>query len=78
MQVGADMLRNARDGESRAWSNPQTGNSGVITILRSYKRGNLPCRDTKVNSQLKERNISYVLQSVRWPTAVGNSAPSNS
>jgi surface antigen len=61
MQVGADMLRNAKDGESRPWSNPQTGHSGVITILRSYKRGNLPCRDTKVNSQLKERNISYVL-----------------
>jgi surface antigen len=55
------MLRNAKDGESRPWSNPQTGNSGVITILRSYKRGNLPCRDTKVDSQLKERNISYVL-----------------
>src|SRR3954465_9518334 len=37
--VGADMLRNASDGESRPWSNPQTGNSGTITILRSYKRG---------------------------------------
>ena len=61
MQVGADMLRNAKDGESRPWSNPQTGHSGVITILRSYKRGNLPCRDTEVNSQLKERNIVYVL-----------------
>jgi surface antigen len=61
MQVGADMLRNAPDGESRPWSNPQTGNSGTITILRSYKRGNLPCRDAQVNSQLKERNVVYVL-----------------
>ena len=61
MRVGADMLRNAPDGESRPWSNPQTGHSGTITMLRSYKRGDLPCRDAKVNSQLKERNVVYVL-----------------
>jgi len=61
MQVGADMLRNAPDGASRPWSNPQTGNSGTITVLRSYKRGNLPCRDAEVNSQLKDRNVVYVL-----------------
>src|SRR5918994_2395362 len=61
MSVGADMLRNASDGESRPWSNPQTGNSGTITILRSYKRGELPCRDAEVNSRLKERSVVYVL-----------------
>jgi surface antigen len=61
MRVGADMLRNASDGESRPWSNPQTGNSGTITILRSYKRGDLPCRDAEVNSKLKERSVVYVL-----------------
>src|SRR5918995_3214781 len=61
MQVGADMLRNAPDGESRPWSNPQTGNHGTITVLRSYKRGAMPCRDAEVNSQLKDRNIVYVL-----------------
>ena len=61
MQVGGDMLRNAQDGESRSWSNPQTGHSGTITVVRSYKRGNLPCRDAQVNSQLGERNVVYVL-----------------
>jgi surface antigen len=61
MRVGADMLRNAPDGESRSWSNPQTGNSGTITVLRSYKRGGLPCRDAQVNSKLKERSVVYVL-----------------
>ena len=35
MQVGADMLRNARDGESRPWSNPQTGHSGTITVVQA-------------------------------------------
>ena len=61
MRVGGDMLRNVSDGESRPWSNPQTGNSGTITILRSYKRGDLPCRDAEVNSKLKERSVVYVL-----------------
>ncbi len=61
MRVGADMLRNAADGESRPWSNPQTGHSGTIKVLRSYKRGAMPCRDAEVNSQLKDRNIVYVL-----------------
>jgi surface antigen len=61
MRIGADMLRNAPDGESRQWSNPQTGNSGTITVLRSYKRGTMPCRDAEVNSQLKERKVVYVL-----------------
>jgi hypothetical protein len=58
---GDDMLRNASDGESRPWSNPQTGNSGTIKVLRSYTRGQMPCRDTQVNSQLKDRNVVYVL-----------------
>jgi len=61
MRIGADMLRNAPDGESRQWSNSQTGNSGIITVLRSYKRGTMPCRDAEVNSQLKERKVVYVL-----------------
>ena len=50
-----------KTGESRPWSNPQTGHSGTITMLRSYKRGDMPCRDAKVNSQLKERSVVYVL-----------------
>jgi surface antigen len=60
-QIGADMLRNAPDGESRPWSNPQTGHSGTITVIRSYKRGGLSCRDARVNSQLNERSVAYVL-----------------
>jgi surface antigen len=61
MRVGADMMRNAPDGESRPWSNPQTGHNGTITVLRTYKRGDMPCRDAEVNSQLKEKSVVYVL-----------------
>ena len=35
--------------------------AAIITILRSYKRGDLPCRDAEVNSKLKERSVVYVL-----------------
>lgn len=61
MQVGADMLRTASDGESRPWSNPQTGHSGTITIIRSYERDGMPCRDTRVSSVLDKRNVTYAL-----------------
>jgi surface antigen len=61
MQVGADMLRNAPDGETRPWSNPQTGHHGDITVIRSYRMKNLPCRDTRVKSVLGDKSISYVL-----------------
>jgi surface antigen len=61
MGIGADMLRNAPDGESRPWSNPQTGHGGTITMVRSYQRDGLPCRDARVSSVLGQRDVTYVL-----------------
>src|SRR4051812_16947455 len=61
MRVGADMLRNAPDGETRSWSNPQTGHHGEITVLRSYRMRDLPCRDVRVDSLLDDKRVSYVL-----------------
>ena len=61
MRIGTDMLQNAADGESRPWSNPQTGNGGTITVLRSYKRGDMLCRDAAVNSKLEDHSVVYVL-----------------
>ncbi|QQP91605.1 hypothetical protein IGS68_10510 [Skermanella sp. TT6] len=61
MGVGADMLRNAPDGETRPWSNPQTGNAGTITMIRSYERNGLPCRDAKLTSDVGQRSVVYVL-----------------
>jgi surface antigen len=61
MRVGADMLRNAPDGETRTWSNPQTGHHGDITVIRSYRMKNMPCRDARVNSLIGDKSVSYVL-----------------
>ena len=72
MRVDADMLRNAADGESRPWSDPQTGNSGAITVPRSYRRGNLPCWDAEVNSKLQDRSVVYVCH-LHKPTSVRTS-----
>jgi surface antigen len=60
-QIGADMLRNAPDGETCSWSNPQTGHHGDITVIRSYRMKDMPCRDTRVNGVLGTSSISYVL-----------------
>jgi surface antigen len=61
MQVGADMLRNAPDGETRPWSNPQTGHHGDIMVIRSYRMKNMPCRDARVKSLIGDESVSYVL-----------------
>jgi surface antigen len=61
MQVASDMLSIAPDGETRPWSNAQTGHHGELTIIRSYRMKNLPCRDARVNSQLGDKSVSYVL-----------------
>jgi surface antigen len=61
MGVAADMLSTAPDGDSRPWSNPQTGHHGDLTIVRSYRMKNLLCRDTKVNGQLGDKSVSYIL-----------------
>jgi surface antigen len=61
MQVGADMLRNAPDGETRPWSNPQTGHHGDIMVLRRYRMKNMPCRDARVKSLIGDESVSYVL-----------------
>lgn len=61
MGVGADMMQDLADGESRFWSNPQTGHRGTITVLGSNKRGDMLCRDAEVNSKIKEHSIVYIL-----------------
>lgn len=61
IDIGADMMQDLADGESRFWSNPQTGHRGTITVLGSNKRGDMLCRDAEVNSKIKEHSIVYIL-----------------
>ncbi|WP_211103785.1 RT0821/Lpp0805 family surface protein [Skermanella pratensis] len=75
MQVGADMLRNAPDGESRPWSNPQTGHGGTITMVRSYERNGMPCRDARMSSDVGRRNVVYILPVCRIADGTWKFAP---
>ena len=36
-QAGLDALENHADGETRKWSNTETGASGAITLVQTYK-----------------------------------------
>jgi surface antigen len=31
-------------GAVESWVNPKTGNSGTVTLIRQYERGDMPCR----------------------------------
>ncbi|WP_037445828.1 hypothetical protein [Skermanella stibiiresistens] len=65
MQVSSDMLGSAPDGETRSWSNPQTGHYGDITVIRTYNmtynKKSLPCRDTRVVGMLADKKVVYVI-----------------
>ena len=61
MQVSTDMLRSAPDGETRSWSNPQTGHHGDITVIRTYNMKSLPCRDTRVVGLLGDKKVVYTI-----------------
>lgn len=39
-----EVLEEAKDGETRTWENPDSGNSGSVTAVESFARDDLPCR----------------------------------
>lgn len=41
-------LAGAADGETRAWNNAATGNSGTVTPVESFRRDGNDCRRTRV------------------------------
>ena len=51
--TGRELLEEARDGETRTWENPDSGNQGAMKAINTYKNDvGLKCR------QLKIRNTS--------------------
>ena len=47
-EAALDALDNHADGETKKWSNPDTGASGAITVVRTYKNeAGLRCRRAK-------------------------------
>ena len=49
-----EVLDEARDGESREWSNPATGAMGRVRALSSDRMKGMPCRRVEVFNQVPQ------------------------
>jgi surface antigen len=52
------------DGAADNWSNPQTGNSGTVTVLQSFQKDGMTCR--------KVRYVIHLRASIEQPTYTVN------
>jgi surface antigen len=53
-----DALDHAGDGDARNWRNEQTGASGTLTVLRSYRnaQNGLDCREVSIGLKARGRD----------------------
>jgi surface antigen len=51
-------LDDGADGEVRSWSNPDTKAGGEIKAIKSFKRGEVPCRRVEIKNVAKGRSAS--------------------
>ena len=48
-------LNNKKDGEKLAWRNEQTGTSGLVNPLKTYKENNETCRHIRTVNRAKNK-----------------------
>ena len=53
------------DGETRNWTNPRTGASGRVTVVNSFKKGDMLCRKLEFASKTKGQGDERTTQ-VNW------------
>lgn len=51
-------LNDEPDGSTLEWENPQTGNSGTVTVVRSFEYQGLPCR--RIRHAIKTKGVADV------------------
>jgi len=59
IESGNATLRDGVDGEENVWENPDSGNSGSITAVRTYTRDSQRCREMLIEN----RSRSYLARS---------------
>jgi surface antigen len=74
MRVAAARLyqqNTVANGATDSWSNPKSGNRGSVTILQSFTKSAMPCREVRYDVHLQNRRgmRSYTLNWCR--TAAG-------
>jgi hypothetical protein len=44
------------EGTTGQWSNPKTGDSGAVTVLRSFERNGMACRKVRYDIRVRARS----------------------
>jgi hypothetical protein len=50
-QTAVETLNDAKDGETRTWSNPETGSSGEVTVVRTLPKTDATCRELRITNR---------------------------
>lgn len=57
-----DVLLAAKGGDPmRRWTNPKTGNTGVTTLMQSFTKQGLPCREIRYDIDAKGQKRRFVI-----------------
>ena len=57
-QALQDILKQGAAGESRNWSNPASKAGGKLKVIKSFERGQMPCRTLSIANRAKGRSAS--------------------
>ena len=75
LQAAANALfqdEKAGIGQTETWSNPQTGNSGAVLLLRLFEHAGLPCKRLQHSIKQKGRADQITYQFARCRTSDGS------
>jgi surface antigen len=51
-----DALRDAADGETVDWNNPDSGHLGTVTVLKTTQQQGMTCRTLKIYNEVESRS----------------------
>jgi surface antigen len=54
-EMAVNMLNADPDGSTRPRTNPKSGGSGNLSVIRSYEHNGLPCRDMELDKRTGDR-----------------------
>jgi surface antigen len=61
----------ARLGDTRTWSNPESGNAGSVSLVKTFEHQGLPCKRVQHIVKQKDRADQVVYQFARCRTGDG-------
>jgi surface antigen len=62
-----DALNDRKDGEVSSWSNPASGASGKVTVMQTFTREGMTCRELKIFNSAKGRTGQAVFDLCKVP-----------